>query len=82
MEDDLTGKADKQEEPTPGGGFFGGMKTMLGLGPTPQPEEQLPDWEEFPWAKYLIKEDIIRKWKQVDMRLVNNLLKNFDIEEG
>ncbi len=48
------------------GGFFGGMRNMLGFGQTPgeddTPEGDTPfenkayeyKWEEFPWEKYLI----------------------------
>lgn len=71
----------EQPEVTPVGGLFGGMRTMLGFGQTPgAPEETTPEWEEFPWERYLIKEDIIKKWKQVDMKLINNLHSNFDVD--
>ena len=55
---------------------------MLGFGQTPGAEETPGDWEEFPWEKYLIKEDIIKKWKQVDMKIINNLHSNFDVDQG
>lgn len=56
---------------------------MLGLKPA---EEETPGgeptWEEFPWNKYLVQEDIIKKWKSVDMKHINHLLTHFDIEDG
>ena len=70
--------------PTPGG-LFGRMKTMVGFGVTPGGPETTPgefEWEEFPWEKYLVKEDIIYKWRQVDMKVINNLHCNFDAEQG
>lgn len=55
--------------PTPGGqGFFGGVKNMFfGFGKsnttpggeTPGGEDDM-GWVEFPWEKYLIKQDIIK----------------------
>jgi hypothetical protein len=69
-------------EVTPTGGLFGGFGTMLGFGVTPGADTTpgQPDWEEFPWERYLVKEDIIKKWKQVDMRVINNLHSNFDVD--
>jgi len=51
-----TPKPDSPKE-TPGG-FFGGMKKMLGIGITPGEDEMTPgepEWVEFPWNDYLIK---------------------------
>ena len=53
---DETPKPDSPKE-TPGG-FFGGMKKMLGIGITPGEDEMTPgepEWVEFPWNDYLIK---------------------------
>ena len=37
---------------------------MLGFGQTPGGVDTTPgNWEEFPWERYLVKEDIISKWK-------------------
>ena len=74
--------------------LFGGIGSLFGMGgntETPGGEDEtpggedlletpLPPVEDFPWAKYLIEEDIISKWKEVDMKQVNNLLRNFDVE--
>ena len=72
------------EEVTPTPGLFGRMKTMVGFGPTPGGPDITPgaDWEEFPWERYLVKEDIIYKWRSVDMKVINNLHCNFDAEQG
>ena len=52
--------------PTPSGNFLDGMKHMLGLAKKEE-EDITPDpileWQEFPWERYLIQEDIIKKWK-------------------
>lgn len=44
------------------------------------PDGEIPQWEEFPWHKYLVQDDIIKKWKDVDMKHVKYLHANFDIE--
>ena len=64
---------------TPGGpdhhpGFFSSIGNLLGLkkndNETPGNDDQYDEngdpifqWEEFPWAKYLVTENIITKWK-------------------
>jgi hypothetical protein len=50
-----------------------------------EPEKPTNDifvWEEFPWRKYLVEDDIIKKWGAVDMKVINNLHSNFDIDKG
>ena len=72
----------KKEEETPGGptpGFFGNIGTLLGLTNSETPGEPFK-WKEFPWERYMVKEDIINKWKKVDVGEINNLLRNFDAE--
>lgn len=71
-------------------GFFGGVRSIFSSfgqsknatpgGETPG-QEQL-EWQEFPWERYLIKEDIIKKWKQVDMKYIHHLHANFDLEQA
>jgi hypothetical protein len=39
-------------------------------------------WSEFPWERYLLKEDIISKWRSVDMKHINKLHRHFDAEQG
>jgi len=34
-------------------------------------EEKVEEWEEFPWEKIMVEQDIIKKWKAVDMKKVN-----------
>ena len=46
------------------------------------PDGEIPQWEEFPWHKYLVQDDIIKKWKDVDMKHIKYLHANFDIEQG
>jgi hypothetical protein len=43
-------------------------------------DEEVFKWKEFPWEKYLVQEDIIQKWKKVDVNEINNLIKNFDTD--
>jgi len=47
-----------------------------------EPVIEVPVWEEFPWKKYLVEEDIIKKWHKVDMKVINNLHSNFDPDTG
>ena len=63
---------------------------MFGFGTTPgetpggedaTPTGDTPQIDEFPWEKYLIKEDIIKKWK-VDMKEVASLLDSYSHETG
>ena len=37
---------------------------------------------QFPWKKYLIEGDVMRRWKTVDMRQVQHLHANFDIDQA
>ena len=46
------------------------------------PVIEVPVWEEFPWKKYLVEEDIIKKWSKVDMKVINNLHSHFDPDTG
>ena len=39
-------------------------------------------WKEFPWEETIIKNDVIKKWDCVDMKVVNQLHANFDTELG
>lgn len=55
------------------GQFFG---NLFGFNRNHKKNEE--EWQEFPWEKYLIKEDIIAKWKQVDVNEINVLLRHFD----
>ena len=80
--------------PTPTGAasqfsIFGGLRKALGYkvpettpGAPTEPLIEVPVWEEFPWKKYLVEEDIIVKWKAVDMKVIHNLHSNFDIDKG
>ena len=69
---------------TPGGPsglkklVLGGFGGILGY----KNKAKGPAFNEFPWEKYLIKEDIIRKWKRVDMAEVNLLLRSYDVEKS
>ena len=71
---------------TPGGGFFGGVRNLFfgqkNNNATPGGETPGEDmqWAEFPWERYLIKQDIIKEWKQVDMKYIHHLHANFDLE--
>lgn len=40
------------------------------------------EWAEFPWERYLVKQDIIKQWKQVDMKYIYHLHANFDLEQA
>jgi len=69
------------EGPVTPGGFFGNLGNLLGLKhETPGKGDDLLKWKEFPWEKYIVQEDIIAKWKKIDMAEVNNLLRNFNAE--
>ena len=90
------GKAEKTPGQTPEGpsqyqySIFGRLKKTLGYevqgvtpGETPGgPVIDVPVWEEFPWKKYLVEEDIIKKWSKVDMKVINNLHSHFDPDTG
>lgn len=39
-------------------------------------------WQEFPWEQVIVKTDIILKWKKVDMKKINRLHANFDLDTG
>ena len=41
-----------------------------------------PVWQEFPWEQVIVKTDIILKWKKVDMKKINRLHANFDLDTG
>ena len=71
-------------------GLFGGIGSMFGFGTIPEetpdgeeatPMGDTPQIEEFPWEKYLIKEDVIKKWK-IDMKEVNLLLDSYSHTTG
>jgi len=34
-------------------------------------DKNIEEWEEFPWEKIMVEQDIIKKWKDVDMKTVN-----------
>jgi hypothetical protein len=38
------------------------------------------EWQEFPWEQIIIKTDIIKKWSKVDVKYVNLLHANYDLE--
>jgi len=38
---------------------------------SPKEEKVIEEWEEFPWEKIMVEQDIIKKWKAVDMKKVN-----------
>lgn len=44
--------------------------------------EREPVWQEFPWEQVIVKTDIIQKWKKVDMKKINRLHANFDLDTG
>ena len=44
--------------------------------------EEENKWKEFPWEDIMIKTDVIKKWSKVDMKYINHLHTNFDIETG
>lgn len=67
--------------------FFEGIGNIFGFGKKTEArldelENKHIPWEEFPWNKFLIEEDIIKKWEKVDMKHINHLLANFDIEQA
>ena len=39
-----------------------------------------PVWQEFPWEQVIVKTDIIQKWKKVDIKKINRLHANFDLD--
>jgi hypothetical protein len=43
---------------------------------------ELLEWNEFPWERLLVKENIISRWQSVDMKHINLLHRNFDVEKG
>jgi len=38
---------------------------------SPKEELVIEEWQEFPWEKIMVEQDIIKKWKAVDMKTVN-----------
>ena len=38
---------------------------------TPKDNNKIEEWEEFPWQRIMVEQDIIKKWKNVDMKTVN-----------
>lgn len=78
------------EDPPKPQGFFGGVKNIFfgfGQSKNTTPGGETPGqgpmaWAEFPWERYLVKEDIIKQWKQVDVKYINHLHANFDLEQA
>lgn len=61
---------------------LGGIGGLLGYKNNQKREDNITIFKEFPWERYLIKEDIIKKWRKVDMNEVAHLLRNYDIEKS
>ena len=59
---------------------FNMIDSKITPGGNDEPRPSEITWEEFPWKKYLIDEDIIKKWSAVDMKYILYLHSNFDIE--
>lgn len=76
-------KKDAAEE-TPGAdesnGFLSGIGNMI-FGKREQPEE-VKRPKQFPWKQYLIEDDVMKRWATVDMRQVQHLHANFDIDQA
>lgn len=64
-------------------GFLRGFGAMFGFGGKDAKGANLSrEAIEFPWTKYLIEEDVIKRWSAVDMKQVYHLHANFDIEQA
>ena len=64
-------------------GFLQRITNFFNFGSNKNEEDKNEDgdkWEEFPWEDIMIKTDVIKKWDQVDMRYIQYLHANFDIE--
>jgi hypothetical protein len=63
------------------GGLFSKLSSVFGIG-NKSAVTFPPSWTEFPWDDILVKTDVIKKWKAVDMKHVNLLLTGFDPESA
>ena len=64
-------------------GFLERITSFFSFGSNKNEEDkndELDKWEEFPWEDIMIKTDVIKKWDKVDMRYIQYLHANFDIE--
>ena len=54
-------------------GIVGKFANMFRFKSDSNPKESkvVEEWEEFPWEKIMVDQDIIKKWKAVDMKTVN-----------
>ena len=70
-----SGGKDKEETPASpkdkpeGAGFLRGFGAMFGFGgKDAKGGDGTSRGVEFPWTKYLIEEDVMKKWSSVDMK--------------